>query len=78
MTQIADLYLDISSVESGALPAELQESMARHRRHVGDLAEKMRAIGMDDDAIELGITSLMESYRSELSAALRQMNGASL
>ncbi|QWC57533.1 hypothetical protein F7D01_10995 [Erythrobacter sp. 3-20A1M] len=57
MTQMADLYLDISSVESGALPAELQESMVRHRRHVGDLADKMRAMGMDDDAIELGLTS---------------------
>lgn len=55
------------------LPPALQDSMARHRKNLTLMVAALRAVGMDDAAIELNLSVLIDSYRAELAAALHHL-----
>lgn len=58
------------------LPAELQASLERHRRHLAALVASLRAAGVNDELIEHSVRQLIESYTAELTAALRSTVGS--
>lgn len=47
--------------------------MARHRKNLTLMVAALRAVGMDDAAIELNLSVLIDSYRAELAAALHHL-----
>ena len=57
--------------EQDAIPPELQESVQRHQRHLSSLVESLRAAGVDEAVIEMSVYQLLDSYRDELTAAMR-------
>ena len=56
-----------------AIPHELQDSVQRHQRHLMALVESLRAAGVGDDVIEASVSQLLDSYRNELTAAMRTL-----
>lgn len=56
-----------------AIPHELQESVQRHQRHLAALVGSLRAAGVGEDMIEASVSQLLESYRNELTAAMRAL-----
>lgn len=56
-----------------AIPHELQESVQRHQKHLAALVESLRAAGVGEDVIEASVSQLLDSYRSELTAAMRAL-----
>ena len=60
-------------VPEGCVPPELQESVQRHQRHLAALVESLRAAGLGDEVIEESVGQLLESYRQELTAAMRAL-----
>lgn len=59
--------------DAGQIPAELQESVERHQRHLAALVGSLRAAGVGEETIEASVHQLLESYRSELTSAMRAM-----
>ena len=55
------------------IPARLLDAVARHQKHVADLASRFRFAGMDDAMIKTSINHLVESYRTELLQAIDAM-----
>ena len=65
----------ISSNVSGSgavdLPVALKDSVARHQRHLADLAISLRSAGVDETLIEVSVHRLMASYEAELTTAMK-------
>jgi hypothetical protein len=55
------------------VPPELEESLARHRRHLAELVRAMKTAGVSEDHIEESVSELIASYKTELLAAIRSM-----
>ncbi|MBM7407552.1 MULTISPECIES: hypothetical protein [Sphingomonas] len=47
--------------------------MARHQAHLLALVESLRAAGVGEEIIEASVSQLLDSYRSELTAAIRAL-----
>jgi hypothetical protein len=56
-----------------AIPPELQESVQRHQRHLAALVGSLRAAGVGEEVIEVSVGQLLDSYRDELTAAMRAL-----
>jgi hypothetical protein len=61
--------------DESELPSALQASLERHRRHLAALVASLRAAGLDDGMIDHSVRALVDSYRLELTAALRATVG---
>jgi hypothetical protein len=59
--------------EQEAIPPELKDSVQRHQRHLAALVESLRAAGVGEDVIEVSVAQLLDSYRDELTIAMRAM-----
>ena len=55
------------------LPPALQASLSRHRENLASMVAALRAVGLDEAAIEANLSMLIESYRAELTAALASL-----
>jgi len=53
------------------IPQQLQELAAGHQRHLAELVERLRTVGMGDDAIEAAVDQLIATYRTQLITAVR-------
>jgi hypothetical protein len=60
-------------LEQEAIPPELEESVQRHQRHLVALVESLRAAGVGEEVIEASVDQLLDSYRDELTAAMRAL-----
>jgi len=56
------------------IPPLLEASIARHRTHLAQLVHTMKTAGISDTQIEQSVTVLIDSYKTELLAAIRSMN----
>ena len=54
------------------IPVELLASVNRHQANLSALVVNLRAAGLDEDMIDTSVRSLVDSYASELSAAIRE------
>jgi hypothetical protein len=61
------------NLKQEAIPHELQDSVQRHQRHLAALVESLRAAGVGEDVIEASVSQLLESYRNELTDAMRAL-----
>jgi hypothetical protein len=57
--------------EETTIPLALQESVLRHQKHLAALVESLRAAGVVEDMIDASVDQLLDSYRNELTAAVR-------
>jgi hypothetical protein len=57
--------------EETTIPLALQESVLRHQKHLAALVESLRAAGVGEDMIDASVDQLLDSYRNELTAAVR-------
>jgi hypothetical protein len=55
------------------VPPVLEESLARHRRHLGELVRAMKTAGVSEEHIEESVSELIASYKEELLAAIRSL-----
>jgi len=46
------------------IPQQLQELAAGHQRHLAELVERLRTVGMGDDAIEAAVDQLMSALQA--------------
>ena len=60
-------------LEQISVPQELQASVERHQRHLAALVESLRAAGVGEEVIEASVGQLLNSYRDELTAAMRSL-----
>jgi hypothetical protein len=58
-----------------AIPPELRASMQRHEQHLAQLVGTLSAAGMNAATIDASVRQLVDSYREELTAAIRNMVG---
>jgi hypothetical protein len=56
-----------------AVPAELEEGLQRHRKHLSRLVVTLRCAGMDDTQIEESVAAIVASYKEELIRTMKQM-----
>jgi hypothetical protein len=47
--------------------------VARHQSHLFALVESLRAAGVGEEVIEASVSQLLDSYRGELTAAMRAL-----
>ncbi|MET3711813.1 urease accessory protein UreF [Sphingomonas trueperi] len=76
VTSIADGLSSASistSWEQDTIPPELQESVQRHQHHLSALVVSLRAAGVGEEVIEASVHQLVDSYRTELTAAMRAL-----
>ena len=57
------------------IPPELQASVQRHQAHLAMLVGSLRAAGVDAEMIETSVRQLVDSYRVELTSAIRAIVG---
>lgn len=62
-----------TSAEPLEIPAELQDSVRRHQRHLVTLIASLRAAGLQEALIDANVRALVDSYAAELSAAIHAM-----
>lgn len=55
------------------IPLPLQASVDRHHSHLARLVRTLKTAGLDDDTIEASVTTLVDSYRTELLSAIHAM-----
>lgn len=55
------------------IPAELEASLQRHRKHLADLVASLRQAGVSEEQIELSVNVIVESYKGELLNAIKAM-----
>lgn len=55
------------------IPEGLQELAGRHQANLADLANRMRAIGLDEHAIETAVDELIVIYRDQLIEAVKAL-----
>ena len=53
------------------LPAELEDSLQRHRRELKRLVAALRSAGVSEQMIEESVSVMIASYRDELILALK-------
>ncbi len=58
------------------VPPPLDESIARHRRHVAELVRTMKTAGVSDEQIEESVSVLIAAYKAELIEAIRRMKSS--
>jgi hypothetical protein len=66
-------YLSSDPFAHIEVPPQLEESLARHRRHLAELVHLMETAGVSEDQIEHSVSSLVDSYKLELMAAIRSI-----
>jgi hypothetical protein len=71
--RIDQLHPIPTQAEPLEIPAELLASVHRHQAHLGALVSSMRAAGIDGDAIEASVRTLVDSYANELTTAIRNL-----
>jgi hypothetical protein len=71
--RIDQLHPAPTAAEPLEIPAELLASVHRHQAHLGALVTSMRAAGIEGDAIEASVRTLVDSYADELTKAIRSM-----
>lgn len=69
--------LSLEFSDGGELPPELHASVQRHRAHLAELVASLRQAGLSDELINDSVRDLIESYRSELTDALRALRAGS-
>jgi len=55
------------------IPHELQPAVRRHQESLASLIANLRSAGMGEDMVDSSIHTLVESYRTELRAAIGQL-----
>ncbi len=55
------------------IPPELEESLNRHREHLGKLVINLRAAGVHDSQIEESVSVLVASYKDELLRTIKRI-----
>ena len=55
------------------VPPQLEDSIARHRQHLAELVHTMKTAGISEQQIEQSVTVLIDSYKTELLAAIRSI-----
>ncbi len=55
------------------IPPELEESLQRHREHLGQLVSSLRCAGMDPLQIEASVSVIVDSYNEELIRAMKRV-----
>jgi hypothetical protein len=71
--RIDQLHPTPTQAEPIEIPAQLLASVHRHQAHLGALVSSMRAAGIDGDAIEASVRTLVDSYANELTTAIRNL-----
>ena len=56
-----------------AIPVELEESVARHQRHLAALVVSLRSAGLGEALIEASVHQLLSSYETELMTAIKAL-----
>ena len=56
-----------------AIPPILQASVARHQANLARLLQSLRQAGMEPRQIEAAVTTVIDSYKSELLEAIRRL-----
>jgi hypothetical protein len=56
-----------------AIPPVLQASVARHQANLARLLQSLRQAGMEPRQIEAAVTTVIDSYKSELLEAIRRL-----
>jgi hypothetical protein len=56
------------------IPDALRKVVDRHHQHLASLVESMRSAGISEALVTKSIDVLIDSYRTELSAAALQLN----
>lgn len=57
------------------IPPELRASVARHQDNLLRLIESLRAAGMQEAEIESALSTVIDSYKTELLEAIRALRG---
>jgi hypothetical protein len=65
---IPSRHIDLPSI-----PAELQDSVQRHQRHLAALVSSLRAAGLTEEVIDASVRQLLDSYHAELTSAMRAL-----
>ena len=55
------------------VPAELDESLRRHREHLARLIATLRLAGVGEAHIEESVSVIVDSYKLELIRAIKRM-----
>jgi hypothetical protein len=55
------------------IPAELEESLRRHRENLGRLVMSLRIAGVNEAQIEESISVIVASYKDELIRSVKRM-----
>ena len=55
------------------IPPELEDSIRRHREHLARLIANLRLAGVDEAHIEQSVSVIIESYKAELTLAVKRM-----
>lgn len=55
------------------IPAELEESLQRHRQNLHRLVTSLRSAGVDETQIEQSVSVIVDSYKEELIRAMKRM-----
>jgi hypothetical protein len=63
-----------SDAFSISVPESLRPSLERHQANLVRLVESLRAAGMDEAKIEAAVTTLIDSYKTELLAAIKALS----
>lgn len=61
--------------EESEIPTELRASVRRHQQHLSALIVSLRAAQVEESLIEASVQQLVDSYRLELTAAIRALVG---
>ena len=56
-----------------AIPAELEDSLQRHRENLARLVVTLRSAGLSEEQIEESVSVIVASYKSELLRTIKSM-----
>ena len=62
-----DMFRDLE------IPAELEESLLRHRENLARLVMSLRSAGVKDAQIEESVSIIVVSYKDELIRAMKRL-----
>lgn len=71
--RIDELVPAPSSAEPLEIPAELLVSVNRHQTHLSALIVSLQAAGLSEEMVDASIRTLVDSYASDLTIAIRAM-----
>lgn len=76
MNPATEVPAAIDGLQHGmVIPPELRASVQRHEQHLAQLVGTLGAAGVDAAMIDASVRLLVDSYREELTAAIRNMVG---